>query len=101
MLTVMAFCFLRCSLSYLTFVSKTLSRDAFLQTATQFNLHTVVSLGPVVHQQEVGVVVIEAGELALALDVHQIMGWKTTLQMKRRRRRREGRAGVDCAMVCK
>lgn len=47
---------------------------------TQLNLHPITSLGPVVYQQEVGVVVIEAGEAALALDVHRIMGWKTSLQ---------------------
>ena len=60
-----------------------LSGDVFLQTATQFNLHAVVSLGPIVHQQKVGVVVIEAGQPTLALDVHQIMGGETTLPRTR------------------
>ena len=54
--------------------------DAPLQTTPQFDLHTVASVCPVVHQQEVGVVVIEAGQPALFIDVHQIMGWVTTLQ---------------------
>lgn len=65
---------------FLTFVSQPLSRDAFLQAGAQLNLHAIVSLGPIIHQQEVGVVVIEAGEPALALDVQQIMRWETTLQ---------------------
>ncbi|TNN53989.1 hypothetical protein EYF80_035813 [Liparis tanakae] len=60
----------------------TLSGDAFLQTATQFDLHSVVAVRPVVHQQEVGVVVIEAREPALALDVHLIMGWEASLQTR-------------------
>lgn len=60
--------------------------DEFLQTAAQFNLHTVASLGPIVHQQKVGVVVIEAGQSALALDVHQVMGWETPLQGKGERK---------------
>lgn len=71
---------------FLTLVSKTLSRDAFLQSATQFNLNTVVSMGSIIHQQEVGVVVIQAGEIALSLYVHQIMGWKTTLKMEEERK---------------
>lgn len=84
---------------FLTFVSKTLSRDAFLQKSTQLNLHAIVSLGPIVHQQEVGVVVIEAGQSALALGVYQIMGWETSLWTKRRRvRRRERKAEEHCTL---
>ena len=73
---------------FLTFVSKTLPSDALLQMAPLLNLHSIVSLSTIVHQKEVGVVVIEAGESALALNVHHIMGWETTLQRRRRRRRR-------------
>lgn len=69
---------------FVTFVSKTFPGDAFLQTATQLNLYSIISLGPIVHQQEVGVVVIEAGESTLALDVQLIMGWETTLQTRKK-----------------
>ncbi len=80
---------------FLTFVSKAFSRDASLQTATQFNLHAIVSMCPIIHQQEVGVVVVKAGEAALALDVHQVMGRETTLQTNERRRRTERKAAED------
>lgn len=65
------------------------SGDAFLQKAPQFDLHAVVSMGPVVHQQEVGVVVVEAGQSALTVDVHQVMCWETTLWRRRKRRKEE------------
>lgn len=34
---------------FVTFVSKMLSGDTFLQTGPQFNLHTIASLCPIVH----------------------------------------------------
>lgn len=69
-----------------TCASKIPFGDVFLQTATQFNLHSVVPLGPIIHHQEVGVVVIKARESALALDVQLVIGWKTTLQTGTRER---------------
>lgn len=62
-----------------------LIRDAFLQTATQFNLHTIAAMGPIIHEQKVSVVVIKAGQSALATTVHGIMSWETTLQRRQRR----------------
>lgn len=68
----------------LTFVSEALLGDEFLKTCAQFDLHAVVSMSSIVHQQEVGVVVIQAGKPTLSLIIHQIMGWKTALQLKSR-----------------
>lgn len=48
-----------CICSDCTFVSKMLSGNASLQTATQLNLHTVESLGPIIHEQKVSVVAIK------------------------------------------
>lgn len=44
-------------------------RDESLQTATQIYLHTIVAVGPVIHEQKVSVVAIEAGQSALATTV--------------------------------
>lgn len=41
-------------------------------------------MSSIIHQQEVGVVVIQAGKPTLSLIIHQIMGWKTALQLKSR-----------------
>lgn len=71
-----------------------LSGDAFLQMTPQFDLHPVFSMSAIIHQQEMRVVVIEAGQLALALDVHRVMGWETTL--RRRRRERDLKKEIVC-----
>lgn len=64
-------------------MSQTLPRDALLQARAQLNLHAVLALSAVIHQQEVGVVAVQTGEVALALNVHRVMGWKTSLQRER------------------
>lgn len=67
----------------LTFVSEALPRDEFLEACAQLDLHAIVSLSPIVHQQEVGVVVVQAGKPTLSLIIDPIMGWEATLQLKR------------------
>lgn len=64
-------------------MSQTLARDALLQTRAQLDLHAILALSAVIHQQEVGVVAVQTGEVALALNVHRVMGWKTSLQRER------------------
>lgn len=66
-----------------TFVSEALPRDEFLEARAQFDLHAIMSPGSIVHQQEVRVVVVQAGKKTLSLIIYQIMGWETTLQLKR------------------
>lgn len=53
-----------------TSVSNVLFGNIFLQTASEFNLYAVASVRPIIHQQEVSVVVIEAGQSTLAAHVH-------------------------------
>lgn len=64
-------------------MSHFLPRNALLQARAQLNLHAVLAQSAVVHQQEVGVVAVQTGELALALDVYRVMGWETSLQAER------------------
>lgn len=56
-----------------------LPRDAFLKQGAQFYLYTIASMGPIIHQQEMRMIVIETGESALILSLHQVMGWEVTL----------------------
>lgn len=67
----------------MTFVSQALPRDEFLEARAEFDLHAIASLSSIIHQQEVGVVVVQAGKLTLSLIIYQIMGWEATLQSKR------------------
>lgn len=76
-------------------MSQTLARDALLQTRAQLDLHAVLPLSAVVHQQEVGVVAVQTGEAALALSVHRVMGWKASL--RRGRAEAEGERGGEQA----
>ncbi len=63
-----------------TSVSQWLLRDEFLQTRPQLNLNSIMSVSAIIHQHEVSVIDIEAGEKALTLLVQSIVRRETTLE---------------------
>lgn len=56
-----------------------LLRYELLQLRPQGDLHPVAAVGPVVHKDEVGVVAVQAGQVPLALLIHDVLSRKAAL----------------------
>lgn len=58
-----------------------LLRYELLQPGPQGNLHPIAAVGPVVHEDEVGVVAVQAGQVPLTFLVHDVLGREAALGM--------------------
>lgn len=71
-----------------------LLRYELLQPGPQGNLHPIAAVGPVVHEDEVGVVAVQAGQLPLAFLIHDVLGREAALGMVAREESAQGRQAL-------
>lgn len=58
-----------------------LLRYELLQLSPQRNLHTILPVGPIIHQDEVGVVAVQAGQVPLAFLIQHVLSGEASLGM--------------------